>query len=124
MIIIILVELTVDPAVAERGIDGLSLGDAGDARARLGELDPETSRVIRLRVEPALEDSGIAKGEDRQASALFDFRFRQRPSPNSNDARFSLVQRDHLVADVTGLNTAVMARVMNMTKIVGNFLSS
>lgn len=70
MLIIIFVELTIDPSAAQRCVYRLGLRHAREPRGRFGELDPKPRRVGRLRVEPLLQGGSVSEGDDREAGLL------------------------------------------------------
>lgn len=69
--IVIFVELTVDPAVGQRAIDRFGPIDASNARVLLGELDPRTLGFARLPGQPAVERRQIDKGQNGKSRAHF-----------------------------------------------------
>src|ERR1051326_3927541 len=59
-------ELAVDPAVAERGIDGLIPGNADNSRRFLRDFQPEAARIVWLRGQPRLERPLRFERDNRQ----------------------------------------------------------
>ncbi len=65
--LIVALPLAVDPAKAQGRVEGFVVRDAGDARAFLADLQPQTrdlDAVVGL--QPGLPGLSILKGESRQ----------------------------------------------------------
>src|SRR3569623_287 len=65
--VVIFVDLTIDPAMAQRAVDRFCLGQRRSGIARLGELEPQAIGVARLRGEPAFPRRKVVEGDDGQA---------------------------------------------------------
>ena len=70
MTVVILVELSVDPAVAQGGVDRLGLADGDLPGSLLGELDPHACRVGSLISQKCFQALGVGERNDRQTGSL------------------------------------------------------
>lgn len=64
-------ELAVDPAVAQSGIDRLGFGQSFHAGAALREFEPDAGCASGLGGQPGIEFACVRKGQDRQAGTHF-----------------------------------------------------
>jgi hypothetical protein len=66
VVLVELARLAIDPAVAEGDFDGLIVGDALDARALLGDLEPQPLGRCVPSFEPGLPRGARGERDDRQ----------------------------------------------------------
>jgi hypothetical protein len=67
--LIVGVELAVDPAMAKRCVDRLQLGERPLGRALLCQLEPKPESHWALRLEPSVKGASVSERQDWQAGA-------------------------------------------------------
>ena len=68
---IVLVQLSIDPAVTKGGVDSLRFGEGRLRRSLLSELELQPRRIGFLSAKPSLERGGIGERKDWQVGARF-----------------------------------------------------
>src|SRR5215212_8212466 len=87
--------LAVNPAVAQRNLQGLRLGDSLDAGALLGDLEPQPLRVRMVLVEPRFPTVAGGERDDRQARLGGHKVSFQHPPPRHSASAFAVGAPDH-----------------------------